>query len=183
MQVLSLLTNGVSEHNVVPFREPLGGRKRSSSKNFKRKRRVRRLTPTLLLNVNHEPCDQIRSPFGCHSPAGTPQFQVHSSCSIRLSRCFGRSSVHFLCPPAVRRRNSAAFAQGSKTRQCVVRNWKSIPSVRVTLVNLVHCAIVPRRLPSVHCSAIERVFICDFETAATAFPNRTCGRSPPDRSS
>jgi hypothetical protein len=79
------------------------------------------------------------------------------------------------------------FTQGSKTRRCVVRNWKSIPSVRVTPVNLVHCAIVPRRLPFVRCSAIERVlicdFTCDFETAATAFPKRTCGRSPPDRSS
>src|ERR1700681_4523672 len=66
------------------------------------------------------------------------------------------------------------FAQSSKTRECVVRNWKSLPTVRVTLVNLVHCVIVPRRQPFVRCSAIERVLICDFETAATAFPNRTC---------
>jgi hypothetical protein len=74
------------------------------------------------------------------------------------------------------------FALCSKTRQGVVRNWKSIPSVRVTLVNLVHYAVVPRRLLSVCCSAIERVLIRDVGTAATALPNRTSGRSPPARS-
>jgi hypothetical protein len=75
------------------------------------------------------------------------------------------------------------FALGSATRQGVVRDWKSIPSFRVTLANLVHYAVVPRRLLSVRCSAIERVFICDIETAATALPNRTSGRSPPTGSS
>ena len=75
------------------------------------------------------------------------------------------------------------FAQGTKTRRCVVRNWKSIPNVRITLVNPVCCAIVPRRLPFVRCSAIERVLICDVEIGATAFPSQTSGRSPPTRSS
>ena len=75
------------------------------------------------------------------------------------------------------------FAQGSKSRQDVVRNWKSIPRVRVTLVNLVHNAIVPRRPPPVHCSAIARVLIRDVKNAPTALPNRTCGRSPPTGSS
>lgn len=75
------------------------------------------------------------------------------------------------------------FALVSKTRQCVVRNWKSIPSGRVTFVNLVHYAIVLQRLPSVRCSAIERALICDAETATTAIHNRACGRSPPNKSS
>src|ERR1700746_3867994 len=74
------------------------------------------------------------------------------------------------------------FAQGSKSRQDVVRNWKSIPRVHVTLVNLVHNAIVPRRPPPVRCSAIARVLIWDIKNAATALPNRICGRSPPARS-
>jgi len=75
------------------------------------------------------------------------------------------------------------FAQGSKTRQGVVRNWKSIPSVRVTLIRPVHYAIVPRSLPSARCSAIERVAIYDVKIGATAFPSGTCGRSPPTNSS
>jgi hypothetical protein len=74
------------------------------------------------------------------------------------------------------------FAQGTKTRRCLVRNWKSIPNVRITLVNPVCCAIVPRRLPSVRCSAIERVLIPDDEIGATAFASQTSGRSPPTRS-
>jgi hypothetical protein len=75
------------------------------------------------------------------------------------------------------------FAQGTKTKQCVVRNWKSIPSVPVTRVSPVHYAIVPRSLSSVRCSAVERVVIYDVKIGATAFPSRTCGRSPPTISS
>jgi len=75
------------------------------------------------------------------------------------------------------------FSLRTKTRQCLVRNWNSIPSVRLTLVNPVHYAVVPRSLSSVRCSAIERVLICDLKIGATAFPSRACGRSPPTRSS
>jgi hypothetical protein len=75
------------------------------------------------------------------------------------------------------------FAPGSKTRQGVVRNWKSIPSVGVTVVNLIQYAVVPRRLLSVRCPAIERVLICDVRTAKIALPNRTSSRSPPARCS
>ena len=77
--------------------------------------------------------------------------------------------------------NQQEFAQ-SRTRRCVVRNWKSISSVRVKLVNPVHDAIVPRSLSSIRRSAIERVLIDDLKSAGTAFPARTSGRSPPTRS-
>lgn len=125
--------------------------------------------------------------FG-HSAVATPLRERRNSGSMRcaafgLVGVLGALAFIFSAVSPDDDEIQQEFAQGSKTRQDVVRNWKSIPSVRVTLANLVHCAIVPRRLPPVRCSAIERVLICDVENAATALPNRTCGRSPPARSS
>ena len=74
------------------------------------------------------------------------------------------------------------FVQGSKTRQVVVQNFKSIPSIRV-LINSVHYVFVPQGLTSLRCSAIERVRICDPKIGATIFRSRTGDRSPPATSS
>jgi hypothetical protein len=120
-----------------------------------------------------------------HSAVATPRQERPNSGSTRCA-VFGLVGVLGVVPfilSAVSADDDEiqqVFAQGRKTRQCVARNWKSIRRVRA---NFVHWAIVPGRPPSVRCSAIERVLFSDFDTAATAFPNRTCGRSPPDRSS
>jgi hypothetical protein len=71
------------------------------------------------------------------------------------------------------------FVHGNKKRECVVQNWKSIPSVRGTLFNPVHFAVAPRRLPTFGCSAIVVAPVSHIAVRATVFGRRTDGRSPP----
>src|SRR6266436_6281159 len=61
------------------------------------------------------------------------------------------------------------FAQGSKNRQCVDQNWKSISSDRGTLVNPVQHVFIGRSLPLFCCSASGRLVISHWKIRATAF--------------
>lgn len=72
------------------------------------------------------------------------------------------------------------FGLANKQIECVLLNWKSIPSIRGTLVNPVQCALVPRRLSSPCCPAIGRACISAAKIQATGSSSRTSdGRSPP----
>jgi hypothetical protein len=71
------------------------------------------------------------------------------------------------------------FAQGSKIRQCVARNWKSLSSDRSTPVNPVQHVFPGQSLSLSFSSATRRVVISDLKIGATTFRSRTSGRSPP----
>jgi hypothetical protein len=71
------------------------------------------------------------------------------------------------------------FIQGKTKRECVVRNWKSIPSIHSACVNPVHCSVVPRSLSSFCCSAIGPARVSEVKPGATVFCSRIGGRSPP----
>jgi hypothetical protein len=75
------------------------------------------------------------------------------------------------------------FAQGPESRQCLVQNCKSITSIRVTLVDPVHFAVVARTLLSFRYTALERVRMPSVKIGAMVFRSRTGDRSPPTRSS
>jgi hypothetical protein len=71
------------------------------------------------------------------------------------------------------------FAQGSKNRQCVAQNWKSLSNDRNTPVNPVQDVVIGQVLPSSCCSVTGCVEISDLTIGATTFCSRMSGRSPP----
>ena len=73
--------------------------------------------------------------------------------------------------------------QGNKKREYVVQHWKSILSIRGTLITPVHCAILPGTFSSFGCSEIRRISASDVKPRVMVFCSRIGGRSPPTRAS
>lgn len=75
------------------------------------------------------------------------------------------------------------FFKGPETRQSVVQNCKAIRGIRITVIDLVHHALVRRGLVCLRCAPVDQSRVADVEIGAAIFSTQTGDRSPPTRSS